>query len=84
MKKLSLDLEGLAVESFDTAAPESARRGTVHGNSYGPTDSPTVCNTMCNWSDAPNISCVHTCDTSTAPATEPLDYTCYKGCAISM
>lgn len=32
MKKLSLDLEQLAVESFATAADDAQRRGTVRGN----------------------------------------------------
>jgi hypothetical protein len=33
MRKLKLDVETLAVESFDTAHEESAGRGTVHGQS---------------------------------------------------
>lgn len=33
MRKLKLDVETLAVESFDTAHEESVARGTVHGQS---------------------------------------------------
>ena len=42
MKKLALDLDGLAVESFDTA-PAPGRRGTVHARS-GTTYADESCN----------------------------------------
>lgn len=32
MKKLSLNLDSLQVQSFETAVAETARLGTVHGN----------------------------------------------------
>lgn len=32
MKKLTLDLDALQVESFDASPPPAARRGTVRGN----------------------------------------------------
>ncbi len=32
MKKLSLDLDALQVESFDASPPPAERRGTVRGN----------------------------------------------------
>jgi hypothetical protein len=34
MRKLKLEVESLAVESFDTAAELKEERGTVHGNAY--------------------------------------------------
>ena len=33
MRKIRLEIEELAVESFDTAGQGAERRGTVHGNS---------------------------------------------------
>lgn len=32
MNKLKLDLDGLQVETFETAAADGAERGTVHGH----------------------------------------------------
>ena len=32
MKKISLDLQGLRVESFETCAADKSPRGTVHGH----------------------------------------------------
>jgi hypothetical protein len=55
MKKLSLRLEELAVESFDTAGPEP-RRGTVQA--YDSYDSPGY--TGCK------LSCAYPCDESDA------------------
>ncbi len=59
MKKLRLDLEGLAVESFDTE-PASGDRGTVRGHAeytvFCATPECTGPNgTSCNW------SACHTC-----------------------
>ncbi len=45
MNKLKLDLESLAVETFDTAAPAEPR-GTVHGLSGTCTD-PESCDYWC-------------------------------------
>lgn len=53
MKKLSLDLDRLSVESFDTVPDADRLRGTVAGN-----DSYTV---------APYPSCVNTCGASPPP-----------------
>ena len=36
MKKLSLDLNSLSVETFSPVTPRSARRGTVRGNEFQP------------------------------------------------
>jgi hypothetical protein len=36
MKKLSLDLDALQVESFDASPPPAERRGTVRGNDSCP------------------------------------------------
>lgn len=37
MRKLKLDLDNLAVESFQTADGDAAARGTVHGEANGQT-----------------------------------------------
>lgn len=61
MKKLALDLDGLAVESFDTA-PAAGRGGTVHARS-GTTYADESCNGTCDFSCAHScVSCAWTCD----------------------
>ncbi|MDB4951075.1 MAG: hypothetical protein JWM27_3724 [Gemmatimonadetes bacterium] len=55
MKKLSLDLDALRVESFATA-PAAHSRGTVQGNAY-PTQS------------CPGASCLPTCGIVLSPGT---------------
>src|SRR6476620_5056774 len=64
MKKLALDLDGLSVESFDTA-PAAGRGGTVHARS-GTTYADESCNGTC---DASCPSWGGTCAGSCAGAT---------------
>lgn len=45
MRKLRLELEDLAVESFETVSPRAARRGTVQGAAYPVLDT-QVCDTF--------------------------------------
>lgn len=72
MRKLSLDLDTLSVESFETA-PELEARGTVHG--HGPTWPYNGCSVArpCNPASSPDYSEDRTCD----------DYTCWQTCAQS-
>lgn len=56
MKKLSLDLDQLSVESFDTAPDAERMRGTVEGNG--------------SYTVAPYPSCVNTCGASPPPDTD--------------
>lgn len=62
MKKLTLDLDQLAVESFDTTRPASGRQGTVQGNMY----CCCCCCAPCCCSPQPtaDASCNGTCDAS--------------------
>lgn len=45
--KLKLDLDRLAVESFDTAALPAARRGTVRGHVCSDACTVSICNPTC-------------------------------------
>lgn len=84
MKKLTLNLDQLTVESFDTAVHQSARPGTVQGNMCcccccdpcccaEPTVAAT-CQASCNGTC--DASCNGTCDCP--PGTDYL--TCAPGC----
>ncbi len=66
MKKLSLALDELSVESFDTSAP-SGRRGTVEGRSSD-TYADMSCGGTCNGTCYPAscASCAITCEGSCA------------------
>ena len=57
MKKLSLDVDALRVETFDTSPRARAARGTVRGNDSIP---PTVftCDTMVQTTTDPNLQCM--------------------------
>ena len=59
MKKLSLSLDELRVDSFDTTPVESKRKGTVFGEQC-------TCDTACTCPGCPSCdscdpSCAHTC-----------------------
>jgi hypothetical protein len=73
MRKLTLDLEDLAVESFQTADGDAAARGTVHGEA----DSQTACPTI--GSPCPVWTAKVSCD---IPCTFDSDCggTCYNSC----
>ena len=55
MKKLSLDLDALQVETFDTAAGDGTPRGTVRGNDSRPT---TFTQTLVQTTTDPNQECM--------------------------
>ena len=63
MKKLSLNLDQLTVDSFDTVAP-AARRGTVVGEQCS---CQTVCSCpgcpTCVYTECNNNTCINTCNT---------------------
>ncbi|HEX5871680.1 MAG TPA: pinensin family lanthipeptide [Longimicrobium sp.] len=68
MRKLKLDLDHLAVESFETNAADGAQRGTVRG--FNPT-----CENSCL------DTCYYTCGGSCAgTCTEPTCITCHTYC----
>ena len=73
MKKLSLDLNALAVESLDTVADAPEQRGTVHG--HGPTWPYNGCTAAqpCNPASSPDYTEDRTCD----------DATCFVTCGVS-
>jgi len=76
MKKLSLDLDQLQVDTFDTAAGGATPRGTVRGN-----DSrfPTFTETMVETTTDPNQQCMcHSGDpcVNTLETACPLTCTC--------
>lgn len=49
MHKLSLDLDALAVESFDTSVAGCDTRGTVEGNALQPIISGALCDMAVSW-----------------------------------
>lgn len=71
MKKLSLTLEELRVESFDTTPAEKKRKGTVFGEQC-------TCYTNCTCPGCPtcDYTCGDTCDDYTCVSCA---YTCANG-----
>jgi hypothetical protein len=55
MKKLSLDLNALRVESFDLSPAATGARGTVRGNESRP---PTFTETLVETTTDPNQNCM--------------------------
>ena len=77
MRKLSLKLDDLAVESFQTQVEEGVQ-GTVRGN-----DSIYLCETERDWICTNNpLSCDDTCNTADNN-TCPTGDTCYQTCQNS-
>ena len=74
MKKLSLDVDALRVESFDTSAGGGAARGTVRGNDSRP---PTFTETLVPTTTDPNLQCM--CQ-SGAPCVQTLETACGPDC----
>jgi hypothetical protein len=77
MKKLRLELDSLAVESFDTAAAQKPK-GTVFGEQC-------TCNTMCAQQTCPGCptcdnTCAYTCDDATCPACPTCAASCNGSC----
>jgi len=68
MRKISLDVDALEVESFDTSATRTEERGTVagHGSYY------SNCATGCESVSEVDCECVITSKVE--------DFTCYPGC----
>lgn len=66
MKRLTLSLDDLNVESFDVAGGGAAARGTVHGNSAA---------TMLDWS-CRYTQCGQTCDSDCLVPDSFGDHTC--------
>lgn len=77
MHKLKLDLDQLAVESFDTNPSDSARRGTVQG--FVPTPAAT-CFITCPTCYNTCASCGGTCDNSCGGTCYCSGYTCGGSC----
>ena len=65
MRKLSLDLDTLIVESFATDPEAMGGQGTVKGHSNSPPFTvlePTVCeDASCKWTQCNNLSCFAQC-----------------------
>jgi hypothetical protein len=74
MKKLSLDLDALQVDTFDPSPAEAAARGTVRGNDTGPT---TTFETLVETTTDPNLQCM--CYSS-APCVETHETACGPDC----
>lgn len=84
MRKLRLDLDQLAVESFDTAAKE-AEKGTVVAEQQ------CTCLTQCTCPGCPScddtcpVTCAYTCDDPSCGescyGSCPPDYSCWDTCA---
>lgn len=72
MKKLSLDLDDLSVESFDTSVSDADLRGTVQGHATWQYNGCTAAQ-PCNPSSSPDYTEDHTCD----------DVSCAYSCGIS-
>ena len=60
MRKMKLDLDVLAVESFEMTADGTVKTGTVHGNAATP-----LCSkfTVCAGGDTCQLSCTGSCYT---------------------
>lgn len=76
MRKLKLDLEELAVDSFDTRAEDGDARGTVraHESEGGGCNYATYEYVSCDYSDCGGASCAYQCGTGsggTSGATIP-------------
>jgi hypothetical protein len=95
MKKLTLQLETLTVESFETAGPE-ALRGTVHGHGdssncsyFSPNY--TFCNLSCEFACGESHECTPVCPgtgttsgTGTTTTTDPTPQTfCNLSCEFA-
>jgi hypothetical protein len=63
MKKLSLDLDALRVETFDTSARAASPRGTVYGNDSAATTTTYPETTFCA-EDYSGDPCVNTLETA--------------------
>jgi hypothetical protein len=74
VKKLSLDLDALQVETFDTAAGDGTARGTVRGND---SPFPTFTETMVESTTDPNQQCM--CQ-SGGPCVYTLETACDNTC----
>ncbi|WP_420127623.1 hypothetical protein [Longimicrobium sp.] len=79
MKKLSLHLEDLAVESFETTDEAAASRGTVRGAQVSQTTcQQIICDCQTNGFECETN---YNCETHTCP--EPTDETCRITCGDS-
>ena len=65
MRKLKLDVEMLAVESFAVDPEEARGQGSVKGHSNSPPFTvlePTICeDASCKWTQCNNLSCFAQC-----------------------
>lgn len=71
MKKLSLNLDALSVETFDTSPDEMVQRGTVQGHATWHYNGCTAAQ-PCNPSSSPNYTLDETCQE-----------TCVYSCGVS-
>lgn len=77
MKKLSLDLDALQVDSFDASPDGAAARGTVRANESGFTTRTTFTDTLVQTTTDPNQNCMcHSGD----PCVNTLDTACGPDC----
>lgn len=88
MRKLTLELDSLVVQSFQTTAPEPGR-GTVHGQGVaGPEQTPGCDSPLCipsEWHTCPDTckeSCYGTCE-SCHSCIASCHYTCPQTCGDS-
>ena len=80
MKKLSLDLEKLAVESFDTGAERVRRVGTVRGNALEHADNAEMAAGPVSGRTCPiNLTCDYSCNSCQLTTC----YTAYPCCQIA-
>ena len=73
MKKLSLKLDALSVETFDLVPTALTSRGTVHGHATWHYEGCTNVYQACNPISSPTYTDDYTCD----------DPTCYASCGVS-
>jgi hypothetical protein len=78
MKKLSLDLEKLAVESFGTGAEAARPVGTVRGNALEQANDPEAVAAPASRTCPGNLSCEYSCN----PCQLTTCYTAYPCCQI--
>lgn len=68
MKKITLDVDALQVESFAAETEQGGRRGTVHGNATLRLCNPTAFYCTLGYNTCDQASCMDTCGYPYKPA----------------
>lgn len=87
MKKLSLHIEDLAVESFDTSSAGAVRRGTVQGAQLSQTTcQQIICDCQTNGAECPTNfgpECEETVNTCAVTCGDSCTFFCSRTCPVN-